>query len=91
MAGGLGAALRASWGSIFRQRGFDLVQKARGRVRKAHDVLGWSPTTSLDEGIPKAVSWFKEWRSAHPDENRPFERPQGTDELAHGFKEPARA
>ena len=38
MAGGLGAALRASWGSIFRQRGFDLVQKARGRVRKAHDV-----------------------------------------------------
>jgi hypothetical protein len=54
-------------------------------------VLGWSPTTSLDDGIPKAVSWFKEWRSAHPEEERPFERPQGTDELAHGFKEPARA
>jgi UDP-glucose 4-epimerase len=59
-------------------------------VRKAHDVLGWSPTVSLDDGIPKAVSWFKEWRSAHPEEDRPFERPEGTDELAHGFKEPAR-
>jgi nucleoside-diphosphate-sugar epimerase len=59
-------------------------------VRKAHDVLGWSPTTSLDEGIPKAVSWFKEWRSAHPEEDRPFARPESSDELAHGFKEPAR-
>jgi len=60
-------------------------------VRKAHDVLGWSPTTSLDEGIPKAVAWFKEWRAAHPEEDRPFERPESSNELAHGFKEPARA
>jgi nucleoside-diphosphate-sugar epimerase len=60
-------------------------------VRKAHDVLGWSPTTSLDEGIPKAVAWFKEWRAAHPEEDRPFERPQEPDELAHGFKQPAPA
>src|SRR5258708_6000251 len=60
-------------------------------VRKAHDVLGWSPTTSLDDGIPKAVAWFKEWRAAHPEEDRPFERPESSDELAHGFKEPARA
>jgi nucleoside-diphosphate-sugar epimerase len=60
-------------------------------VRKAHDVLGWSPTTPLDEGIPKAVAWFKEWRAAHPEEDRPFERPQEPDELAHGFKQPAPA
>ena len=59
-------------------------------VRKAHDVLGWSPTTSSEDGIPKAVSWFKEWRGAHPEEDRPFERPESSDELAHGFKEPAR-
>jgi UDP-glucose 4-epimerase len=58
-------------------------------VRKAHDVLGWTPTTPLEEGIPKAVSWFREWRAEHPEENRPFERPQTTDELAHGFKQPA--
>src|SRR5437660_727112 len=59
-------------------------------VRKAHDVLGWTPSTSLDEGIPKAVAWFKEWRAAHPEENRAFERPESADELAHGYKEPAR-
>jgi UDP-glucuronate 4-epimerase len=60
-------------------------------VRKAHDVLGWTPQTSLDDGIPKAVAWFKEWRAAHPEENRPFERPQARDELDHGFKQPAGA
>jgi UDP-glucose 4-epimerase len=58
-------------------------------VRKAHDVLGWTPTTSLDEGIPKAVAWFKEWRAEHPEENRPFARPETSDELAHGYKLPA--
>ena len=60
-------------------------------VRKAHDVLDWSPRTPLHIGIPKAVRWFKEWRSAHPEDDRPFERPQGADELAHGFKQPAPA
>jgi nucleoside-diphosphate-sugar epimerase len=60
-------------------------------VRKARDVLDWSPKTPLEEGIPKAVAWFKEWRAAHPDEDRPFERPPESDELAHGFKQPARA
>jgi nucleoside-diphosphate-sugar epimerase len=37
-------------------------------IRKAHDLLGWEPRTSLDEGIPKAVSWFLEHRAAHPEE-----------------------
>jgi UDP-glucose 4-epimerase len=58
-------------------------------VRKAHDLLGWQPKTPLEEGIPRAVAWFKEWRAAHPEEDRPFERPQTIDELEHGFKEPA--
>jgi len=58
-------------------------------VRKAHDVLGWTPKTPLDEGIPKAVSWFKEWRAEHPEENQPFVPAQTDDELAHGFKQPA--
>ncbi|HUZ82878.1 MAG TPA: NAD-dependent epimerase/dehydratase family protein [Gaiellaceae bacterium] len=56
-------------------------------VRKAYDVLGWTPNTPLDDGIPMAVAWFKEWRAAHPGEDRPFERPHGSDELAHGFKQ----
>jgi UDP-glucose 4-epimerase len=58
-------------------------------VRKAREVLGWSPTIPLDEGIPKAVAWFREWRAGHPDEDRPFVRPQAADELEHGFKQPA--
>lgn len=40
-------------------------------IRKARDLLGWSPQVPLDEGIPRAVRWFREHREAHPDENRP--------------------
>ena len=60
-------------------------------VRKARDVLGWTPQTPLDEGIPKAVAWFKEWRAQHPEDERPFERPESADELDHGFKQPVEA
>jgi UDP-glucose 4-epimerase len=58
-------------------------------VSKAREVLDWSPTTTLDEGIPKAVAWFREWRAAHPEEDREFIRPQTMDELEHGFKQSA--
>ena len=40
-------------------------------IRKAHDLLGWTPRVPLDEGIPRAVEWFRERRAAHPDEDRP--------------------
>jgi UDP-glucuronate 4-epimerase len=60
-------------------------------ISKARDLLGWQPQTSLADGIPKSVAWFKEWRSAHPEEDRPFARPQVGDELEHGFKQPAGA
>jgi UDP-glucuronate 4-epimerase len=60
-------------------------------ISKARDLLGWQPQTSLADGIPKAVAWFKEWRAAHPEEDRPFVRPDVGDELEHGFKQPARA
>jgi nucleoside-diphosphate-sugar epimerase len=42
-------------------------------IRKARDLLGWEPQTPLDQGIPKAVSWFAEHRAAHPEEDRPVE------------------
>ena len=58
-------------------------------ISKARDLLGWEPETSLDSGIPKAVAWFREWRSAHPEEDRPFVRQQAADEVDHGFKQPA--
>jgi UDP-glucose 4-epimerase len=60
-------------------------------ISKARDLLGWQPQTSLADGIPKAVAWFKEWRAAHPEEDRPFVRPDVGDELEHGFKQPASA
>ena len=37
-------------------------------IRKARDLLGWLPRTSLDEGIPKSVAWFLERRASHPEE-----------------------
>src|SRR5215216_6271875 len=41
-------------------------------IRKARDLLGWTPTTPLDAGIPRAVEWFREWRAAHPEEDAPL-------------------
>jgi UDP-glucose 4-epimerase len=60
-------------------------------IRKAHALLDWQPQMPLDAGIPRAVRWFKEWRAAHPEEDRPFVREQAADELDHGFKQPAGA
>jgi UDP-glucuronate 4-epimerase len=40
-------------------------------IRKAHDLLGWTPQVPLDEGIPRAVAWFRKHREAHPAEDRP--------------------
>ena len=40
-------------------------------IRKARDLLGWEPQVPLDEGIPRAVAWFREHRAAHPEENKP--------------------
>jgi UDP-glucuronate 4-epimerase len=60
-------------------------------IRKARELLGWEPATPLARGIPQAVEWFKTWRAAHPEEDKPFVRPQLADELEHGFKQPAGA
>jgi UDP-glucose 4-epimerase len=47
-------------------------------IRKARDLLGWVPRTSLTQGIPLAVSWFREHRAQHPGENAPIE-PEAVD------------
>jgi nucleoside-diphosphate-sugar epimerase len=60
-------------------------------IRKARELLGWQPQTPLEDGIPKSVQWFKEWRAAHPEDDRPFARSHTADELEHGFKQPAGA
>jgi UDP-glucose 4-epimerase len=60
-------------------------------IRKARDLLDWTPTTPLHAGIPKAVAWFREWREAHPEEDRPLVEEPDADEVEHGFKQPAGA
>jgi len=60
-------------------------------VRKARELLGWKPMTPLADGIPRSVAWFKEWRAAHPEEDREFVRPRAAGEIEHGFKQPAGA
>jgi nucleoside-diphosphate-sugar epimerase len=60
-------------------------------IRKARELLDWQPSTPLDQGIPKAVAWFQEWRADHPfDDTRPLLHDRG-DEIPHGFKQPAAA
>jgi UDP-glucuronate 4-epimerase len=60
-------------------------------IRKARELLDWQPATPLDQGIPKGVAWFREWRDEHPfDEQRPLVHDRA-DEIPHGFKEPAGA
>jgi UDP-glucose 4-epimerase len=60
-------------------------------IRKARELLDWQPATPLDQGIPKAVAWFRAWRDEHPfDEDRPLLTDR-TGEIPHGFKEPAGA
>ena len=60
-------------------------------IRKARELLGWTPQTPLDQGIPKAVAWFREWRATHPGEDRPVVEDRAADEVEHGFKQPAGA
>jgi UDP-glucuronate 4-epimerase len=37
-------------------------------IRKARDLLGWSPRVALEEGIPRAVAWFR----GHPEHAADF-------------------
>ena len=60
-------------------------------IRKARELLAWTPATPLEDGIPKAVAWFRDWRAAHPEENRPFVEERAEGEVEHGFKQPAGA
>ena len=55
-------------------------------IRKARELLEWQPVTPLDEGIPRAVDWFRDWRSEHPDEDRPIVPERVPGEIEHAFK-----
>jgi UDP-glucose 4-epimerase len=38
-------------------------------LSKARTLLGYSPSVALDEGIARAVAWFREHRAEHPEED----------------------
>jgi UDP-glucose 4-epimerase len=40
-------------------------------LTKARALLGYEPQIPLDDGIRRAVDWFREHRSAHPGEDVP--------------------
>ena len=40
-------------------------------LSKARELLDYDPQVPLDEGIARAVAWFREHRAAHPEEDVP--------------------
>jgi len=42
-------------------------------IGRARSVLDWEPSVPLDEGIARSVAWFREWREAHPEDDRAIE------------------
>jgi UDP-glucose 4-epimerase len=40
-------------------------------LSKARQMLGYGPKVPLEEGIARAVAWFREHRTAHPGEDIP--------------------
>jgi UDP-glucose 4-epimerase len=55
-------------------------------IRKARELLDWKPATPLDDGIPQAVGWFRDWRSEHPDEDRAIVPERVPGDIEHAFK-----
>src|ERR671934_275502 len=41
-------------------------------LTKARDLLGYEPQVPLEDGVPRAVAWFREHRAAHPEEDAPL-------------------
>src|SRR5579862_5500108 len=55
-------------------------------ISKARTLLGWQPQTPLQEGVPLAVSWFRDWRATHPEEDREIVPERAPGEIEHAFK-----
>jgi nucleoside-diphosphate-sugar epimerase len=55
-------------------------------IRKARELLDWQPATPLDDGIPKAVGWFRDWRSEHPEEDETIVPERVPGDIEHAFK-----
>lgn len=43
------------------------VSRYVANIGKASTLLGYKPTTPLNEGIPKAIEWYLSWWKGHPE------------------------
>jgi hypothetical protein len=41
-------------------------------LTRARELLGYEPAVSLEDGIPRAVAWFRARRAEHPEEDSPL-------------------
>ena len=58
-------------------------------LTKARELLAYEPKVSLDDGIGRAVAWFREHRAAHPEEDVPVvAEHERSPELERGRKAP---
>jgi nucleoside-diphosphate-sugar epimerase len=55
-------------------------------IRRARELLDWQPQVPLEAGIPRAVEWFRRWRTTHPDEEREIVPERVPGEIELGFK-----
>ena len=46
-------------------------------LRKARSLLGYEPRVPLEEGVARAVAWFREDRASRPDAEVPIEDDAG--------------
>lgn len=44
-----------------RNEAMNEIAEQRVSGKKAHEVLGWSPTHSLDEGLARTVDWYRDY------------------------------
>ena len=44
-----------------RNEAMNEIPEQRVSGKKAHEVLGWSPTHSLDEGLARTVDWYRDY------------------------------
>lgn len=58
-------------------------------LSKARTLLGFDPQVPLDEGLSRAVEWFREHRTAHPEEDVPVADRERAEAVGHGWKSPA--
>ncbi len=55
----LGSDVALRWGSVPHRKNEVWFNSAD--IRKSHDILGWLPKTTIDEGIPSTVAWFEDY------------------------------